>query len=275
MRKDFYVEVPTLEAADTILNEIEQRMGEKWEHPNQNPFSSRTIFSWNTEHLSGCEDLIDGLPRLTLDEAMKKDYGIGFHQGKFSQASRKLEEARFLIPAIINARESINFSATRALFYAFQSSIYSTREALKKSCRKIGHEARDWWENKERSIKKSEPLLQRLHVDYNREKHGEASGLLKPVLMMYEYAGPLPDVISGEGIFTIIDRGTLRQRRVFHTGAVAKLSIELLVEKQILSGEDISNASIEQKLEMIVSYFENILWEARETFSDTPHVTWR
>lgn len=266
MRKDFYVEVPTADEATRILSEIEKRKGTKWAEPISSPFKREVVFGWNNDELATCEDLITGLRRLSLDEALKRDYEIDYHRGRFAHASRKLEEARFMLDAIENSVQSINFPATRALFYGFQSAIYSTREALKRSCRKSGDEARRWWKDVETVIKGHEPFIQFMHVDYNRDKHGENSGLLSPSVFLYSYEGPAVDVLSGEGVYKIEERGTPRERRVFAKNVEADMSVRILFEPQVVKGVDVDPLPIEKKLLHVLQYYEEILVEAKTQF---------
>ncbi|MBV5324393.1 MAG: hypothetical protein J0626_03520, partial [Rhodospirillaceae bacterium] len=242
-------------------------LGEKWADPTLHPFDVTRLVPWNTDYLKGCDELLDKRKRLTLDQALKAGYDIGFHKGKFSQADRKIEEARFTLEMMPTALAVPNFSACRALFYGFQSSIYSTREALKRSCRRIGHPADQWWKATEDKIVKDEPFIQFLHIDYNRDKHGEASGLLIPSIKKYSYIGPLPDVFSGEGVFKIENRGTVEERRVFFPNPNCEMSIRIDFANQTVAGADVSALPFVEKLTKITEYFERLVREAKAQFA--------
>ncbi|MGB3417588.1 MAG: hypothetical protein WBA36_13010 [Mesorhizobium sp.] len=149
-----------------------------------------------------------------------------------------------------------------------QQSIYSVREALGRSCRRIGSPADAWWKGVERNIVKNEPFIQFLHVDYNRDKHGEGSGVLVPSIDMGAYSGAAPDMISGEGVFTIQHKGSINRRRVFFPAPNCKMTIRLEFEKQVIRGHDIGSLSFVEKLNMIIEYYEDLIKDAKVRFPD-------
>lgn len=268
MKTDFYVQFPNEAETLSALAKIDAALGNKWADSTIHPFDASRLVPWNVDYLKDCAEVLDKRKRLTFDQALKAGYDIGFHRGKFSQADRKIEEARFILEMIPAALTVPNFSACRALFYGFQSSIYSTREALKRSCRRIGHPADQWWKAVEDKIVKNEPFIQFLHIDYNRDKHGEASGLLIPSLRQYGYKGPLPDVLSGEGVFKIENKGTIKERRVFLPNPDCEMSIRIEFAGQIIEGTDVSSLPFVDKLSKIVGYFEKLLIDAKTQFPD-------
>lgn len=266
MKKDFYVVLQDESEASFLLRKIEEGLGDKWADPITHPFESTRLVPWNVSHLSDYEALINERERIGLDAAMKRGFDIGFHSGKFSQAARKVEEARFTLELFPAALEVPNFPACRALFYGIQSSIYSARVALKKSCTLIGEDGDKWWKQKISDLKTNEPLFEALHIDYNRDKHGEASGLLIPKLMLFSHKDPRPDVISGEGVFMIENKGSIDARRVFYYAADASMEIRLDLIQLGISGGDAAAKSVPELLACQIGYFETLIKEARMKF---------
>jgi hypothetical protein len=270
MKTDFYLLFPNRADAASALAKIDATLdnGDKWGESISHPFDASCLVPWNIDYLKNCEELVDKRKRLTFDQALKAGYDIGFHRGKFSQADRKIEEARFILEMVPVALSVPNFSACRALFYGFQSSIYSTREALKRSCRRIGHPANQWWKVRERQIVENEPFIQFLHIDYNRDKHGEPSGLLVPSIDFYGYKGPQPDMVSGEGVFRIENKGTIAERREFLPNPDCDMAIRIEFEHQIIEGVDVSALPLADKLSKVLEYFDKLLIEVKTRFHD-------
>lgn len=268
MEKHFYVECANAELADKLLGAIAGVLGEIWAEPVTHPFEKSRLVPWNIDYLRECENFIGNEKRLSIDQAVKAGYNVGFHRGKFAQAKRKIEEARLTLDLLPAALAVPNFPACRALFYGIQSSLYSTREALKRSCKRIGGPAGEWWQATEADIVKNEPFIQFLHIDYNRDKHGEASGVLVPSIKLYRYAGPKPDMISGEGIFMIENKGSANPRRQFFANAECEMSIRIDFPNQIIGGRDVSAFPITDKLGRVIAHLEQLVVEADERFSE-------
>lgn len=266
MKKDFYVVLEDEADALDLLRTMEEGLGEKWSDPITHPFENTRLVPWVVGYLSDYEALIKGRERIGLDEAMKRGFDIGFHTGKFAQAARKIEEARFTLELFPAALAVPNFPACRALFYGIQSSIYSARQALEKSCKRIGQNGEEWWKEKKSELKTNEPLFEKLHVDYNRDKHGEASGLLIPKLKLFSYRGPRPDIISGEGVFIIENNGSIDARRVFYDSADAQMELQLDPNQLEASGRDTAAEPVPKILARQIGYFEALVKEARKTF---------
>jgi len=266
MKKDFYVVLEDEADALDLLRRLEKGLGDKWADPITHPFENTRLVPWTVNCLSDYEALIKGRQRIGIDEAMKRGFDIGFHTGKFAQAARKIEEARFTLELFPAALAVPNFPACRALFYGIQSSVYSAREAIEKSCKRIGQVGEKWWIEKKRDIKTNEPLFEKLHIDYNRDKHGEASGLLIPKLKLFSFRGPHPDVISGEGVFLIENKGSIDARRVFYDSADASMELRLDLNQLGSSGGDAAAKPVPEILARQIGYFEALVKEARKTF---------
>lgn len=266
MRTDFYAVFEDEVGAAEVLRKVEDALGEKWADPVIHPFESTRLIPWNVAYLSEHEILIHGRERMRVDEATKRGFDIGFHKGKFAQAARKIEEARFTLELLPSALSVPNFPACRALFYGIQSSIYSAREAIKRSCGLVGDDGRKWWAQKEKELKCNEPLFQALHIDYNRDKHGEASGILIPTLKLRSYEGPAPDIISGEGVFIVENKGSIEAQRVFHRAIDASMELRLDLDLLNVANVGVATNSVEATLKRQISYFETLIKDAREKF---------
>lgn len=265
MKMDFYVEFESIENAKKTIKEINERLGETWAEPKRHPFKESAIFGWNLSYLTTCEDLLNGLHRLTEKEAAKRGYAMGYHQGRFHQAAQKLEDAAFILDAMKSAVGTPNLPAFRSLFYGFQAAIYGTVNALRGSCQELGGYAGQWWKTKNKTLK-AEDFIQTLIVDYNTDKHGSYTGLLSARIRFFGYMGPTPDIISGEGVFSIIQRGTSRERRIFHSGASCEFEPYLRLNEMKLAGNDLNGLPLTDQLEWVLWYFQDLLYEAKSLF---------
>jgi len=265
MKKDFYVEFDLVEDAIKLLDEINERLGERWDEPRRHPFEKSAIIAWNLSYLANCEELLDGLNKLTLQDATKRGYAMGYHKGKFHQASQKLEDAAFVLDAMKTVTATPNLPAFRSLFYGFQAAIYGTINALRGSCQKVGGDACKWWKTKNKTLK-DEAFLQSLLIDYNTDKHGSYTGLLTARVKLFEYKGPAPDIISGEGAFSIQNRGTPRERRTFHSGTSCEFEPYLQLDRIELDGTDLKGLPLTDQLEFVLWYFQDMLYEAKANF---------
>lgn len=268
MKTDFYLKFADEAEALAALSQIDAKLSDsdKWAEPIVHPFEASRLIPWNLEYLRSCAEFLENRKRLSVDQATKAGYDIGFHRGKFSQASRKIEEARFILEMIPAVLAVPNFPACRALFYGFQSSIYSTREAIKESCNLLGGPGKRWWVTTEKRIKKEDPFIQFLHIDYNRDKHGEAGGVLVPSLKLYEFKGARADFISGEGVFQIENKGTDRERRVFLPGPSGEMSLRIEYDNKVVRGKDVSSLPFVEQMSEIVAYYEELIREAKTKF---------
>lgn len=190
---------------------------------------------------------------------------MGYHQGRFHRASQKLEDAYFIHDAMKSGTKVPNLPAYRSLFYGFQSSIYGVREGLTKACKAIGGDAALWWNERFNNLKQEE-TLSRLYDDYTDDKHGRVTSLLTSRLALYEYSGAAFDVVSGEGAFVVVNRGTARERRVFPPGIVCVFEPYLQIEKFTLGGADLSALPLNDQLEFVIWYFQDLLHEAKIKF---------
>jgi hypothetical protein len=251
MKKDFYVRFLSVAEAEHTLSEIQAKIGERWADPTPNMTGASCVIPWNSEYLAGLEDLVAGRPRLRADEAMKQGFTLGYHKGRFAQAANKIEDAHFILDALERLYGLADFPTVRTLYYGYQSSLYGARQAIGERCKPRRSEAGEWWAEVDKKLRK-EPLIDAMDVDYQRDKHGQASAFLRPKL---NWAGSvLPvDVISGEGAYQIVNRGTLRERRRFVPLAPpSTLEVSFDVRSEIVRGNDLSSLPFPAKLRVII-----------------------
>lgn len=265
MKPAFLVEFPNEQAAQEVLDQIASRIGSAWDVPNVHPLKGTALFSWPSDQLHAYEDLLAGLKTMTSHEATKAGYAFGFHRGKFHQSSQKIEDACFILDEMRRLMAAPNLPAYRALYYGFWSAIYGALTAFTVSFQHIGGEAKRWWEVTNKALKK-EQCIQLLLNDYHADKHGAATPLLSSSLQMYEYVGRAVDVISGEGAYYLEHRGTSRERRIFPPGGVYVLTPKVSLERFTIAGTDISSLPLNDQLEFVIWYFQDILHEARTSF---------
>lgn len=82
----------------------------------------------------------------------------------------------------------------------------------------------------------------------------------------YKGSGPAPDIISGEGIFSIVNRGTKDERRIFYSGAVTEFSCYLDISSLIHKGQDISKLPLKQQTDLVLDHYRNLIWKAKSIF---------
>ena len=73
-------------------------------------------------------------------------------------------------------------------------------------------------------------------------------------------------IISGEGVFVAVDKGTARERRVFFDGVNAAFEVYLDVPVFIHKGKDILGTGLKAQLDMAISHYEDLVFEARSIF---------
>lgn len=268
MRKDFYVECATEADAQSILREIDDARGSRWAEPQANAFGPTVVFAWNCDELSELEHLILGLPRLSYDQAVRAGYCLGYHRGRFALAAQKLEDARYILKSMKSTSSHPNFAAFRALYYGFIGGLYAAREAIQKSCNRIGGDAAVWWAAEKRRLKSSEPLLRQLDVDYQNEKHGDSRGVLILSCHSHHYIGPVFDTLSGEGPFNVYNRGTPEEFRLFvHApGIVFKPYLKLDQMYLTVNGNSVAEMDLTGQLQELFNLHWNLLVTCRERF---------
>jgi hypothetical protein len=268
MKINRYILVDNECEGKALIDRIDQARGsDHWAEPITNPFDGRTLVPWNDEYLIKQVNLIDGMKTITFDEAQDQGWYFGYFGGRFAKARVKLEEAQHIRVSLDGFDCNPNYPAYRALFFGLLSSLYGVKEALRQSSKKIRNEAPAWWDAKFREIK-ADPLLCFFYDLNNSDKHSISSPFLRPHMKLYGYKGIAPPglIISGEGVFVAVDKGTARERRVFFNGVNAAFEVYLDVPVLIHKGQDVSGAGLKAQLDMAISYYEDLVFEARNTF---------
>ena len=254
--------------AHALINQIDQARGtDHWAEPIINSFDERALVPWNDEYLIYQVHLIDGMETITFDEAQDQGWSFGYFDGRFAKARVKLEEAQHIRVSLDGFDYNPNYPAYRALFFGLLSSLYGVKEALQKSCKKTGNEASSWWEEKFREIK-ADPLLCFFYDLNNSDKHSISSPFLRPRMDLRDYKGVFQPglIISGEGIFIAVNKGTARERRVFFDGVNAAFEVYLDLPALSHKGEDVLSEGLKAQLDMAISYYEELVFEARQKF---------
>lgn len=249
-----------------VLTSVASAIGEVWAEPESNAFDGRWIIPWNNSALPGLAHLVEKLPKLSRDQAIKQGFNLGFYKGPFAQAERKLEEAFFLVKSLPDALQTKQFPLVKALFYALQGALYGTREGLKKTCNRHSKEAREWWVKLEKSVKTVYPFVDILHIDYNRDKHNEGSSILHPVLKTYAYRGESVGTISGEGAYVIEASPHGRIMRRFNGGIVGQLDVRVEVDSYKLGNMDVGGLPMVNQMDSVVILHDKWVSDAARLF---------
>lgn len=268
MKINRYILIDNEYESNALIDRIDQARGsDHWAEPIINPFDGRALVPWNDEYLIQQNYLIEGMKTITFDEAQDQGWSFGYFDGRFAKARVKLEEAQHIRVGLDGFDFNPNYPAYRALFFGLLSSLYGVKEALQKSCKKIRNKAPSWWEEKFIEIKQ-DPLLWLFYNLNNADKHSLSSPLLRPHMKLYSYKATAPPglIISGEGVFIAVDKDTARERRIFFDGVNAAFEVYLDVPFLYHKGQDVSSEGLKAQLDMAISYYEDLVFEALRTF---------
>lgn len=268
MKINRYIILDNKLEGNALIDRIDQARGsDHWAEQIINPFDGRTLVPWNDDYLIQQVHLIEGMTTITFDEAQDQGWSFGYFNGRFAKASIKLEEAQHIRVSLDGFDCNPNYPAYRALFFGLLSSLYGVKEALRQSSKKIGKEAVSWWDIKFKEIK-ADPLLCFFYDLNNSDKHSISSPFLQPKMKLYSYKGTAPPglIMSGEGVFVAVDKGTARERRVFFDGVNAAFEVYLDVPVLYHKGQEVSGKALKAQLDMAISYYEDLVFEARNMF---------
>jgi hypothetical protein len=266
MKPDFFVVFADARECEMALEEIHNSKGGVWAAPITNAFNKKCIIPWNIEELSELSHILDAKEKITRDESIKQDFNVDFYKGPFAQAERKFEEAQFIAEDFDNIMALNHFPVFKANFYGCQGALYGVREALARKTIKLGGEASTWWKSIENSLRQKEPFIHLLHVDYNRDKHGDGSSILHPSLKMYEYKGAAIDIISGEGAFRLTKTVHGRLVRSFVTGLNASLNVTISLPSIVVSGEELVGMPLKSQIMRVLDVHDQWISEAKNRF---------
>lgn len=255
--------------ANAFIQLLDDARGEHWADPAVNLFDGRAIVPWNDEYLKDQEKMLKGLETISRLEAEEQGWPLGYFKGPFAKARTKLEDAMFARDSLDVFDNYPNFPAYRAIFYGTLAALYGVKEALRWACKKLGAEPSAWWDVKHKELE-GDPFLFAFYNLHNADKHALEAGPLQPKVKCFGYQGPKPDVISGEGVFSIIHKGTQNERRAFHSGVDAQFECYLNLGQLLHHGQDVSNLPLKNQIDLVLEHYKKLVWEARTRFSDEP-----
>ena len=279
LKNDRYILFQNKAEAEDFIRELDQILMEHWGDPIVHPFNGKAIVPWNDEYLKKASYLLRGKKKISPEQVTEQGWYFGYHQGFFAKATTKLEDATFAREALDNFDNYPNYPAYRATFYGVLVSLFAVKEALWEATKRINEEAiksgidsintkaNEWWSSKFQEIDNDQLL--KLFIDlHNQDKHNLKIKHLRPKMNLYSYKGngPAPDIISGEGIFSIVNRGTKDERRVFYSGAITEFFCYLDISPLIHKGQDVSKLPLKQQIDLVLDHYRSLIWEAKNIF---------
>ena len=267
MNIDRYLVFSSTAAASNFLDQLQAAMRhrEVWGSVNEHPFDKRAIVPWSDHYLAQYGHLIEDIEQISQEQAEQQGFLFGRLKGPFAHARAKLEEAQLLQQALEHASLIPNFPVYRALFIGFLSATFALKEALRKSCKILGGDAEDWFENQFQLLKE-DPVVWAFFQLNNTIKHSHDELPLRSSLQMHSLrttSGPpsLQLVTSDEGVIGILDANTSKER-VISLANVADVSWQVNI--------NMPNCGISGPLkpmtEHVLRFYELLVFEARRTF---------
>lgn len=265
MQIDRYVLFTDINAATDFVAELDTARGatDVWDIPTEHPFDERALIGWCDDYLEAHATMLVGRDTIRPEEALSQ--GWHFHpifKGSFAKARLKLEEAQFVLDGLKLVQTDTNFPAYSALFYSFLSALYSVKEALKKTCERLGGEEKRWWESQYRRIQ-DDPIVNYFYKLNNDQKHGVNSSPLQVSAKMFGAALPaFPGqvMISAEGAFGIVHAGSARERRIPLAGLDSQMTVQLLADDGSVLGDAVSLS------DGVLRFYEDMTFDARQQF---------
>jgi hypothetical protein len=266
MKIDKYLAFSTADSAKEFLGRLHAAMQhrETWAEPNVHPFENRALVPWHDGYLAQHSNLIEGVEQLSLEQARDQGFIFGRLKGPFAHAQAKLEEAQLLQEALAGATPLPNFPVYRALFFGFLSATYALKEALRKSCKRLGGEAEAWFEDQFQRLK-ADPVVWAFYQMNNENKHQPDDLPLRSYLQMRSLrvaGGPqgVRVVMSNEGIIGILHEGTSRERVVALAGSG---DVDWQVVLELPSGVAGPATPL---AEQVLRFYEQLVFNARTAF---------
>ena len=265
MKKDRYVLFDDINAATDFVAELDAARGatDIWDIPTEHPFDERALVCWCDDYLKAHAAMLVGRHTITPEAA--RSQGWHFHpifKGSFAKARLKVEEAQFVLDGLKLIQTQPNFPAYSALFYSFLSSLYSVKEALRKTCERLGREEKQWWDGQFQKIQ-DDPILSYFYKLNNNQKHGVNCSPLQVSAKMFGAALPaFPGqvIISAEGAFGIAHAGTARERRIPLADLNSQMTVQLLADDGSVLGNAVSLS------EGVLRFYEDMTFDARQQF---------
>jgi len=245
---------------------------EIWAYPKVHPFDGRACVPWNDSYLAHYKHLLMGLAQISQVDAEKLGFTFGRLQGPFAHARAKLEEAQLLLEALQAAAPLPNFPVYSALFFGFLGATYAVKEALCKSCKRLGSDAYAWYEVQFQQLKQ-DPVVSAFYELNNQNKHEPKNLPLHSALQMRDtrvFGGPpgAKVVMSNEGIFGVVDEGSVKERVEALSGvADATWLVTLDMPERGVNGPATPLA------EHVLRFYERFLFDARRTHGNEANLS--
>lgn len=271
MRSDRYLYFSPAANASSFLDLLHKAMQHQdiWAEPNTHPFEDKALVPWNDDYLAKYNYLIESVEQISPEQARSEGFIFGRIKGPFAHARAKLEEAQLLQEALTSTTPLPNFSVYRALFFGFLSSTYALKEALRKSCKRLGSKAESWFEEQFQRLK-ANSLVWAFYQMNNDNKHGPDDLPLRSYLRQLEPlqitggpTGKVRVVMSNEGIFGVQNEGTDRERVVNLVG-----SMNGIWEVMIEMPEHNIVGSATQLSKEVLRFYEILVFDARKIFGN-------
>jgi hypothetical protein len=270
MKRDFYVVFSSIEEAQAFSDAIVAampHMGPEWDKPRLHPTEDHVLIAWNEQHLAPLTYLRENRPILSELEAVAE--GWIFHpyfRGTFAAARAKLEDAQLIADAMWQAASAGNFAAVRALFVGFLGSLYAIKESIKEICESLGDPSASWWAARFMDIR-ADPLMCAIYDLNNHLKHQPRIPAMVQSVRFYGFSTPEEPtdlIISRDGVYRIIGRGTARERRIPVSGA--DLQVQLVIHDQ--DGQPLGEAMA--VVARVLNFYEDLVFGARSRFERDP-----
>lgn len=250
-----------------------------WATPIKHPLREEYLVPIDWSLLEPCKELLAKETKISRLEAEKNGWDFGPFTGIFARERQKLEDANFLLDAIVATYGTPNFPAVRALIHSFLAACYSLKESITNKCEspELSPTLGEWWGDQNKHLERKNELLKVFETFMHTEKHGgpiagqHSSLQIRPralirSLRIKEY--PLQVdintlVVSAEGAFATGFKDTPFERR-FPVG-VHHANYEIIVINAPTRhlGRDITGASLLDMLSLINKYYSILLFEAR------------
>lgn len=267
MKIDRHLVFESKEIAEKFLDQLHTSMQhrEVWSEVNSHPFEKRALVPWSDDYLAQYSHLIEDIEQISQEQAEQQGFLFGRLKGPFAHARAKLEEAQLLQEALVKASPLPNFPVYRALFLGFLNATYALKEALRKSCKRLGPDADDWFESQFQRLK-DDPLVWAFFQLNNANKHEPDTLPLRSYLQMRSLrvtGGPpgVQLVMSNEGVIGILHAGTSLERVVSLAG-VADVSWQVVIDMPDCGISGPATPMTEQ----VLSFYEKLVFEARQRF---------
>lgn len=275
MSAEFFKFDSLKEATDFIVyidNFYKYEDGQTYAEPMIHPYDGSAIVVTNFQIDRDFSEYINNnkLVKISDFEAMCNGYIRLYHKGRFGKARGKLEEVQFVNDSFIENYGKENFIVMKGLFFSFLGGLYSMKESVKLVCNGIKGIAPQWYKEKLEKMK-GDPLLNYYHEIYNSDKHNLQVYLSSNIQFSSWIAPKMPFpidnyAINSEGAFAVINSGTSKQRRVAVGALGAKFYLSLYNVPNIHLGKDITNKTVLELNQLVLTYHEEFLFEAEIKF---------